>query len=105
MDPAWARVARGRPLSEIEGALVHHADFWVGPRFGVGLPRRNSIWHMESHCTRQPEAKDQPWGFQAQVNLGLLERIPLLYEAAGIKAGEEPLAVCCSSPDLYYLSV
>ena len=24
----------------------------VGPRFAAGLPRRNSIWHMESHCTR-----------------------------------------------------
>ena len=26
LDPAWARVARGRPLSEIEGALVCRAE-------------------------------------------------------------------------------
>merc|ERR1719443_2503736 len=60
---------------------------------------------MESYCTRQPDSKQQPWDFKTPLDLGLLRRIPKLYEAAGLPVGDKPHEVCCSNADLYYLSV
>merc|ERR1711998_281707 len=40
-DPAWLALLDRHPqrsVEEIRGVLVHHADFWVTPPFGDGLP-------------------------------------------------------------------
>jgi len=39
------------------------------------------------------------------IDYGLLTRIPLMNQAVGLPAGEEPVEVCCAGADLYYLSV
>lgn len=101
--PEWENLLR-RNRTEVLGAIVHQADFWIGPGFGKDWPLTRAVWHMPFHCTRDREGEWDGTGVERGRQLG--EKLNLMSKETGKEMGGKwrtPLA-CIGTADMYYVS-